>query len=385
MVTKLVDILALARWKAALAVPYLGRALWAASFVESTDVDTFAIDERWRVYVNPGFAAECAKDGSLPGAIVHEILHPTLRHGPRAKAIHADDHRRWNTCGDCEINARVDAAGVKLPSCGVHARDLGAPDNLTAEELYQRPEKKDKKGACAGGSGAGAPHPCEGNAPADAPPGLSEAEGELVRVSTAAAIVEHEKTKPGTVPAGLLRWAETICEAPPVDWRSLVQARIRNATDARRGPAPTYARPARRKAPFVLPVHRLPVPRIALVLDTSGSMGESDLGAALACTADACLALGKVTVTPCDAHAYESVEVRQVDDLREYLRGGGGTDMVAGIANAAEVCPDAIVVVTDGETSWPTDAPDVPCVVVLTREPHYCAAPPVWAEVVNAY
>ena len=62
---KLSDALALARWRASKAVPYLARALWAASFIEakpSDEVPTFAIDSRWRVYVNPSFALACAND-----------------------------------------------------------------------------------------------------------------------------------------------------------------------------------------------------------------------------------------------------------------------------------------------------------------------------------
>jgi predicted metal-dependent peptidase len=136
---------------------------------------------------------------------------------------------------------------------------------------------------------------------------------------------------------------------------------------------------------IVLPVYRQPTARISLVLDTSGSMTDKDLGTALAVVIDACMALGHVSAVACDAAAGDVVDVRHVDDLREYLRGGGGTDMVAGIAKAAEGLPDAIVVVTDGETPWPRSAPDVPVVIILTRKPAYCAKPPAWAEVVQAY
>jgi predicted metal-dependent peptidase len=136
---------------------------------------------------------------------------------------------------------------------------------------------------------------------------------------------------------------------------------------------------------MILPVYRQPIPRVALVLDTSGSMGKDDIGTGLAVVVNACLALGKVTSLACDATAGEAIEVRHVDDLRDYLKGGGGTDMVAGIARAAEDDPDAIVVVTDGETPWPSEAPPVPVVIVLTREPRYCGAPPAWACVVQAF
>lgn len=393
---KLADTLAIARWLAAKHVPYLARGLWACSFVETPEVATFAIDDRWRVMVNPEFAQACAADGSLPAALVHEALHNVLRHRPRAESIGATDPKRWNVCGDCEINTRIDEiGGLALPSCGVRPKDFGWPLNLAAEEYYQHDPPQPKAAAgqkpegCAGGSGAGAPHPAEEGLPKpgeEGAQGLGKAEGDLVRVSVAAAIKEAASRKPGSVPGGLLRWAETYGESPPVDWRTLAQARIRYATEARRGPSPTYARPSRRTAGvFVLPVYRQPQARITIVIDTSGSMGQVDLGIALATVVDACLALGTATCVACDAVAGDATTIRHVDDLRDYLRGGGGTDMLVGIERAAESRPDAIVVVTDGETPWPSAAPDVPIIVVLTRNPSHCAAPPAWAEVVQAY
>src|SRR4029077_19391082 len=106
-----------------------------------------------------------------------------------------------------------------------------------------------------------------------------------------------------------------------------------------------------------------------------------DLGSALTCVFDACEALGQISVVSCDAEAGEPVEVRHVDDLREHLRGGGGTNMIVGIARAAEHDPDAIVVVIDGDTPWPEKEPDAALTVVLTRECHH--PPPAWADVIQ--
>jgi predicted metal-dependent peptidase len=403
MTPELYDQLAVARWRAAKAVPYLSRALWAASFIECEDVPTFAIDERWRVYVNPKYALSCVPKGTLPGALIHEVLHPTLKHGPRAKVIAADDKAHWNACGDCEINQRIEHAHVQTDPAWVFPKTLNAPDDLSAEEYYRLPRppqqnQKSGKGVagalpCDGGSGAGNPQPFEkpgpgGDDDGDTPAGLDPAEGDLVRVAVANAVKDHAETYGrGSVPAGMLRWAEELCEPPPVPWGQLVQSRIRYATENRRGPAPTYARPSRRRVPggLVLPVHRLPVPRIAMVIDTSGSMGDHDLGIALSTAADACLTLGKVTAVACDAAVGEMTDIRQLEDLRPYLTGGGGTDMSVGIKRASECMPDAIVVVTDGETPWPSEAPDCPVVIVLTRgDPSFCGRPPAWAEVIVA-
>jgi predicted metal-dependent peptidase len=386
------DLLAKARWQASKKVPYLSRSLWAMTFHESTELETLGIDDKWRVYVNPAYVLKCAKEDTLVGEVIHECLHPTLRHKPRALAIHATDAKHWNRCGDAELDQRIEEiGGVKLVENRIQPEHLGGTDKMTAEELYRLPRPKSPKGGgkgepgtCGGGSGAtGKPAPWEKPKPGSGP-GITEAEADLIRAAVAHDVRKFVEARGrGSVPAGILRWAEEFGEPAPVDWRSLVSARVRYAIDSRRGAAPSYARPARRTIPggLVLPVHRLPIPNIFLVLDTSGSMGDDDIGAGLACVWDACEVLGRVSVVSCDADASEPVEIRHVDELQEHLRGGGGTDMCVGIDRAAERNPDAIVVVTDGDTPWPEDEPDVPLVIVLTRDTH-CDIPP-WADVVR--
>jgi predicted metal-dependent peptidase len=419
------DALAKVRREAVKRAPFIARGVWAMQFIETDKVPTMAVDKRLRVYVNPKHVEECLNEGNREGmsdaavvGIIHEWMHPGLRHGPRAEAIHAHDHERWNRCGDREIARNIEAMGLTLWSKDVSAERDGVPPGLSAEEYYKLQNPKGGKGGgegapqlgpgnpgkgppqpgkpddsecqcCSGGSGAtGQPAPWELADDDPKAPGLSEAEVDIVRAAVAADIREHEAKRPGSVPAGLLRWAETFGEAPPVPWADMIGARVRYQVEARRGVMPSYARPSRRDAPggIILPVHRAPRANVALVLDTSGSMSDSeDIPKALAVTFDACQVLGKVTVVPCDAEAYEAVEVRHVDDLRDFLKGGGGTNMPAGIRNAEGLNPDAIVVVTDGETSWPDEAPEVPVTIVLTREPKYSAAPPCWAEVIQAH
>jgi predicted metal-dependent peptidase len=391
------DAIALARWQAVKVAPYLGRALWVATFIESEDVPTMGVDEHWRVYCNPAYVRKCAKENTLVGELLHEVMHPTMRHRQRALLCRAEDHPHWNACGDAEIDQQIEAMlanyhaptglSAALVDNRIRPEDLGGKPGMTAEELYRLPRKK-KDGRCSGGKGVTAegtsgPGPRSKDPPG---PGLSEAEADIVRASVAQAIQEHVKQKGrGSVPAGVLRWAESFGEAPPVDWRALVSARVRYAIDTRRGASPSYARPARRKVTggIILPVHRMPIAKVTLVIDTSGSMGGKDLGSALSCVFDACEALGRVSVVSCDAAAGEPVDVVHLEDLREHLRGGGGTDMRIGIARADEHAPDAIVVVSDGETPWPEEPPSAPLTVVLTRPPSGGYAPPAWCDVIQ--
>ena len=408
------DLLAGARVEACRKLPYLAKGLWRLTFVESAEVPTFAVDSKWRVYCNPDFTRVCLAEGTLAGAVVHEGLHRILKHEKRGHAIHAEDHEHWNRAGDCEINARIDHTlhddkrAIRLPSCGIHARDFGWQDDLSAEEYYRLPRKQEQSGGKPGkpGDGSGGkpgagdskekPNPCAGGSGAtghrepwelgdDAPGGVSEAEAEVIRAQVAQAVKDHAEAKGrGTVPDGILRWAEEYGAPPPIPWREMVAAQVRYQIEAKRGPSPSYARPSRRIWDSIsLPVHRLPTATVCIVGDTSGSMGDADIGKIIASVLDAVEALGKVTAIGCDAAAYEPVEVRHVDDLREALKGGGGTDMRVGIARAVESEPDAIVVVTDGETPWPGEAPEVPVTIVLTRKDP-CMDLPAWAQVVDA-
>jgi predicted metal-dependent peptidase len=129
-------------------------------------------------------------------------------------------------------------------------------------------------------------------------------------------------------------------------------------------------RPSRRAAAVgnvVLPALRRPVPEVAVVCDTSGSMSDDLLAASLAEVEGLLGALGlarSLRVLACDTAVGP---VKRVSSARQVeLVGGGGTDMGAGIAAASALRPRpaVIVVLTDGYTPWPDAAPRGSKVVV---------------------
>jgi predicted metal-dependent peptidase len=143
----------------------------------------------------------------------------------------------------------------------------------------------------------------------------------------------------------------------------------------------------------VLPSLRRRPPRVTVVVDTSGSVSDAELGAALNEVAAITRAVGGrrdlVSVLSCDASAGS---VRAVCDARDIpLVGGGGTDMRAGIERAVRTrpVPDVVVVLTDGQTPWPRRRPPCRTVVglfprpVSENVPYVPAEPPPWAKVVT--
>jgi predicted metal-dependent peptidase len=154
----------------------------------------------------------------------------------------------------------------------------------------------------------------------------------------------------------------------------------------------SYRRPSRRahlNRKVVLPTLRRPIPDVAIVCDTSGSMHERLLARALteieAVLTRAGLRQAQVRVLAVDTDVHVVRRVSRAVQVQ--LAGGGGTDMGAGIEAAAQLRPrpSVVVVLTDGYTPWPDQPPPGIRVIVglLTegmRPPGW--APPEWARTV---
>jgi predicted metal-dependent peptidase len=194
-------------------------------------------------------------------------------------------------------------------------------------------------------------------------PALGDFDRQSLREEVARRIVEAAKSR-GTMPAGWVRWAEEVLR-PRVDWRKQLRRVVRGAISEGFGHRLdfSYRRPHRRAAiyhPFILPaLQGERRPRIAVVVDTSGSITDKALCQALMEVRAVLEQLRtRITVIPCDAVPYEAVQIlnrRDWELARGKMRGGGGTDMRAGIraAMALEPLPDAIIVLTDGYTPFP--------------------------------
>ena len=101
----------------------------------------------------------------------------------------------------------------------------------------------------------------------------------------------------------------------------------------------------------------VPAGQIAVVLDTSGSTGEGDHAQAFS-EIDAVLAKAVAGAAVAVLSVDDEIHSKRVTHTRQIAPlGGGGTDMAAGIETAAQACPAAIIVITDGYTRWPPSPP----------------------------
>ena len=378
-----IDHLAAARLWAATKFPYLATGVFGAQVIADRGSGTVSVDESWRMHADPEVTADWTP-AQLGSVLIHHVCHLLRTHGERAQGtgVRLDEAADWIRAADAEINDDLVPAGLELPGRPVLPRDLRAEDGLLAEQYFagmrrhaaRAAENQARSGPwldC--GSGAdGIPRPGQGQRGGRGgrgEGGLPRWQADLLRRQVAQDVIAHGK-QPGTVPAGLLRWAEEVL-SPKVNWRAVLAAELRRAVAEVSGAVDySYRRPSRRSAvagPVVLPALRRPVPEVAVVCDTSGSMTEDLLAMVLAEVEGLLRALGlarQVRVLACDtavAPAQRVSSARQVE-----LIGGGGTDMGAGIGAAAALRPRpaVTVVLTDGYTPWPAAAPKGMRVVV---------------------
>lgn len=382
-------------------LPYLAHALYALVPVECPDVPRATVDEHWRVYINPTWLS-AATVPDVARELAHLVWHLLADHANRARDV---DVRRGTA------RAWRDAADVTVHSTLIP--DLLAPPSLpSATKLRLRPARSAEEYFAVLTHLSVEPDPQEGHpAPDDDPLGPNDgcgsaADGQRrthelpddvdtfggvpvvgaqhIRRLVAIDYCEHSKRR-GTEAGHAWRWAHAILE-PRVAWEPLLGRAVRRAIGYATGRGEyTYTRPSRHRSPgVVLPGQRRPVPRVALVVDTSGSVDDTLLRRGLGEVDGVLRALGgtSVKVYAVDAALQCVSTVRRAVDVR--LAGGGGTDMRLGLTVAAgdRPRPEIIVVLTDGETLWPaTPVPHAAVIVALLgRQGELLPPTPDWVE-----
>jgi len=385
--------LAAARLLAAESHPFLAIALYALTPVADSTRPTFAVDENWRLFVNPQQLLDWSVQ-EVAGVLLHEVGHVVRDHAGRARtAIVADESARflWNLAADAEINDDLRNAKVVLPKPLVLPETLKSPPGKVAEFYYAKlTEDGHTPDFAVADCGAGChAHSDDPDVHVSAPlvAGLSSSEALLIRRRVAEAVVIADGKQPGALPGGWVRWAEATLR-PKLDWRRLLSAAIRSSVAAVSGASDySYRRPPRRRVPrIVLPSMQRPLPRVAIIVDTSGSVGEADLQRAWSEVHGCLRTLGVrrdlLTVFAAD------VAVRRLTGpprrQMEFL-GGGGTNMATAIETVlqAPVRPDLLVVITDGFTPWPARKPPRPVIVALLPSTLPRPPTPSWARTVD--
>jgi predicted metal-dependent peptidase len=383
-----------ARVRAAYQRAYFAPALFNLIPVETDLIASMAVDTDWRLYYNPAWVAAHSVEENA-AVLLHEVGHLLRDHADRKKAAGAQDDRRWNTAGDCEINDHLLAEGLVLPGAPPVPSAFGLQAEQSAEiYYYQLPEAPRAAKSSSKQDDSPRPRDCGSGAhgerrqwelPSDdgasgGVGGVDRVKAEMVRREVAQRIQELSRER-GDIPFGWRRWAHEKL-TPQVDYmatiRHVVRRALRDSTVGRYDR--TYRRPHRRQAcygEFIMPSFYQPRPRPGFLIDTSGSMEHTQLARAVAELGGLTRQLGygaEVVVSCCDAAVHNVKKVFTAAQVE--LFGGGGTDMVAGVQSFVErrQSPiDVLIVVTDCLTAWPEQAPPFPVITIRVGEG---AAPP---------
>ena len=382
------------RLRACAISPYLSSALYTMKLIvleplekenedddNKYDLPTMGVDKYWRCYINPEFVDQIGIKQAA-GVLVHEVYHLISNHAERSKN-YAADHQIWNIAGDMAINQDLRSNGIELPEWVIYPQNFNQQDGELAETYYDQLIKDAIKipgDYVAEGSGATGEEETWEKGKGDGTDGTSEAKGEMVRRQVAKDIERH----PGSVPGGLARWANEHLN-PIVDWQTKLSSAIRGQISKAAGMVDyTYSQRSRRSAlfgDFIMPRMVKPIPDVSVLIDTSGSMNDDDLGRAMAETQSILAALGNpITVYTADTEVHTNQQVFDVSAIK--MVGGGGTDMDRAINEVADAgSPWLLVVITDGWTGWPSVKPTkIDHTIAVITQPDQVRNVPEWIE-----
>lgn len=395
--------------------PYFDALNWSVTPYDTPGLGTMATDKHWRMYFDGAVVREWDVE-RVTVIMLHELIHIMLKHHRRVNDNEAADLavNSWIKELLPSFNRQLERAGISLrlkePDDWLSPEKYNFPPALLLEEYHEllqkqrqkKPSKgsgngngssKDKgepgkpdvgKGKCGSCAGDGE-HPWELPDPYDGgPEGLSEPEIDVRTQQVAEQIVEAVKTI-GNLPGGMARWAQSQLEPPKVSWQDKLKGMTRLAVNWAMGCTVTSWRKINRRSPMdmIFPGLMNPVPNVAVVVDTSGSMSEKNLLRALSETQGVLRACGYQAVPTLivDAAVHS---VQKVTDARQLkLVGGGGTAMDEGIQGALKLRPrpQVIIIFTDGFTSYGDPITDARVIAVLVQKG--APQPPPWIRCVE--
>src|ERR1051326_884972 len=378
--------------------PFFGSLLMQLQPVEDPSVPTFRTNGE-KLWYSPDYL-ERQNDRQLRTVLCHEVLHPAFLHPFR---LGDRDLRAANRAADYVINNFLDnynQEAVKrgeTPPFEWPADDAGKPDvlidhqydDMSFEEVYAElmrkpPGDEQNPQQPPGGPGQGQPGPNGPPQPgagsgSDGQPGTEQSSpGEFSAGAADEAEAQAQEAKwkvavkqaavmakgRGCLPAGLERTVNELLD-PKAGWREI----LRNLLTSLAKDDYTWSRPNTRYAGtgMILPsLHSPRLGRIAVAIDTSGSIGQQELNEFLAevrailfdCRPE------KLILIQCDAAIQEWTELDPFDEVDVHLKGGGGTNFRPVFERLAEEPepPAALVYLTDLYGTAPDQAPPYPVI-----------------------
>ena len=329
------------------------------------------------------FIKELRSQTNRVAVVKHEALHLLFKHLFRMD-LEKYDRPLFNIAADLVVNQFI--GSWKLPDSAVTLStfpDLGLEANQTVEWYYERLKDLQDSGSGGGNGSSSAPRSTEALSKIVGKPNHSDhrfwgtpkdieeqvharaAETELERL-----IIQARERTPvkdhGTIPGVINDLIDSMVESrkPKVDWRRVL--RIFASTSRRTYIFSTIHRVSKRYGtrPGTKVKH---LQKIAVAIDTSGSVSDSDLSKFFA-EIDAMYRQGaEIKVIECDAEVQRTYNYN--GHLPTEVAGRGGTvfDPVFAFLRSNRLTRyDGCIYLTDGYASEPTIRPPCPLLWVIT-------------------
>ncbi|MDE3021347.1 MAG: hypothetical protein KGI54_05760 [Pseudomonadota bacterium] len=356
--------------------PFFGSLLFRLKCIEDTACDTCYTDGKVIGY-NPEFMAKQTVHG-LETLLAHEIMHVTNGHAWRKGKR---DHEKWNRACDYAINPLLEQSGfVKLDDWLCNPAYAGMP----AEKIYDLlPDNESGSDSEGENNGSGQDSQSGENqqtghnvSPIKMQPGeirpYPDEDVEQAKVEWKLAVSQAEKTAAmrGKFPGCLSRMVKDLVHEK-VDWKSVLHRFAEQAARedySYRKPNPRFIHMG-----FYLPsLYSEKVGKIALCIDTSGSIDEEILGQF---QSEVCAIVNKLKpesllVVYADAAIQHSEEFGPDDMIAFHPKGGGGTDFRPFFEHIdkMEDQPVCALYFTDMYGSFPKKEPGYPVLWISTSE-----------------
>jgi predicted metal-dependent peptidase len=317
-------------------------------------VPTAATDGK-RIYFNPRFMASLTRPERL-GVLVHELLHAALLHPSRNGGR---DPELWNVAADIVINGIIDEhSPLSLPAGALRDRWIC---ELPVEEVYDILLRRKESDSPAGERlrrflvGPDLLPP-----PADAPATPEHWQSALAQASS---IAELAGKGIGSIPASLARLIDAASSST-LDWRAILWRHLVSTPV-------DFTSFDRRFIGEGLYLDSLDGEklRVAICIDTSGSIGNEDLSRFLAEVLSITRTYPHIEAELycADAELHGPWAIDTQKESLPQLKGGGGTSFIP-FFQALEKknpAPDIAVYLTDGFGSFPAEPPKVSSLWVI--------------------
>ena len=379
--------------------PFYGHLLSGVVRRIDDKVDTAAVSltpHGLHLIVNPEFFMKELKKDERVAVIKHEALHLLFRHLYRP-LIQKGDAKLFNIAADLVVNQHV--APWPLPEMAVTLRefpDMDLEANQTLEWYYEKlkslndamqagkntgsPQSEEALGRvmgepqqgdhsfwfAGGGEGFGEAGPDGQGGGAELTEGLRRAmEADLERHLLRAR--DHSASKGwGNLPAEIRTELEAIAQRrkPQVDWKRTL--RLFASSGYRTEVVATQRRMSKRFGTFPgIRIRRKQ--RLAVVIDTSGSIGDEELVVFFREIHGIWKNDADVIVIECDADVQRTYDYK--GKTPKAVEGGGGTRFdpaLAWVSNPRNGTFDACIYLTDGHAGEPQVRPRCPMLWVIT-------------------